>query len=97
VRAPAPGGVEALDVVGRLALLDGGLRLVVTDLAISKMGGRELAERLAALRSGVPVLFMSGYADGEVARRGLLAVGQDLLQKPFSPDTLAERVRQIGL
>jgi DNA-binding response OmpR family regulator len=43
------------------------------------------------------VLFMSGYADGEVARRGLLAVGQDLLQKPFSPDTLAERVRQIGL
>ncbi len=62
---------------------------VITDLAMPRMNGRTLAARLRVLQPGLPVLFMSGYTDDEVARRGLMVDGQPLLQKPFSPDGLA--------
>jgi CheY-like chemotaxis protein len=91
----AENGEDALRVIEQ-AHLDGALRLVVTDLAMPVMGGRELSERLAALGHRVPLLFMSGYTSDDVVRRGLLAAGQDFLQKPFSPEVLSDRVHQLA-
>jgi PAS domain S-box-containing protein len=91
----AANGVEALEAVDRLGT-DGELRLVVTDLAMPVMGGRELARRLAEGRAEpVPLLFISGYTDDELVRQNLLEQGQQFLPKPFSPDTLAARVRRL--
>ncbi|MDQ3138081.1 MAG: PAS domain S-box protein [Gemmatimonadota bacterium] len=63
--------------------------VVVTDLAMPRMDGKTLAARLHALQPALPVIFMSGYADDEVVRRGLMTEGGPSLQKPFSPDRLA--------
>ncbi|HYF38128.1 MAG TPA: ATP-binding protein, partial [Gemmatimonadales bacterium] len=68
---------------------------VVTDLAMPGLRGRELAERLQQLRPGVPVLFVSGHADDEMARRGLLDPGRPFLQKPFEPEALAVKIREL--
>jgi PAS domain S-box-containing protein len=91
----AGNGAEALELVDRLGT-DGDLRLVVTDLAMPVMGGRELARRLAERRPDpVPLLFISGYTDDDLVRQNLLEHGQQFLPKPFSPDTLAARVRRL--
>jgi two-component system, cell cycle sensor histidine kinase and response regulator CckA len=93
----AANGAEALELVERLAL-DGSLKLVVTDLAMPVMGGRELARRLAerpAQPAPVPLLFISGYTGDELVRQHLLERGQQFLPKPFSPDALAARVRRL--
>ena len=89
---PASNGAEALDIAGkRQQRLDA----VITDLAMPGLRGRELAERLEQLRPGVPVLFVSGHADDEVARRGLLDPGQPFLQKPFDPEVIGVKVREL--
>ena len=91
----AANGAEALELFEQRGL-DGNLRLVITDLAMPIMGGRELARQLAERQPRpAPLLFISGYTDDEVVRRGLLDPGQHFLPKPFSPDTLAERVRRL--
>jgi CheY-like chemotaxis protein len=93
----ASNGAEALELVDRLSL-DGSLKLVVTDLAMPLMGGRELALRLAdrpKQSAPVPLLFISGYTDDELVRQHLLERGQQFLPKPFSPDALAARVRRV--
>ena len=91
----AANGAEALELVDRLGQ-DGALRLVVTDLAMPVMGGRELARRLAERRAEpVPLLFISGYTDDDLVRQNLLEHGQQFLPKPFSPDALAARVKRL--
>ena len=91
----ASNGVEALELVDRMGS-DGALRLVVTDLAMPVMGGRELARRLAERRPDpVPLLFISGYTDDDLVRQNLLEHGQQFLPKPFSPDALAARVKRL--
>jgi DNA-binding response OmpR family regulator len=59
------------------------------------MTGRELVEALAGERTGVRVLYMSGYTDDAVIRHGVLAEGMPYLQKPFTPQALALKVREI--
>jgi two-component system NtrC family sensor kinase len=68
--------------------------LLLTDVVMPGMNGRELAERLGALRPGIRALFMSGYSDGSITDRGLLATGASLIQKPFSGDALKLAVRK---
>ena len=58
------------------------------------MTGRELASRIAEIRPGLPVIFMSGYTDEDVIRRGLMERGRRFIQKPFSPNDLARQVHQ---
>jgi FixJ family two-component response regulator len=59
------------------------------------MGGRELAEHIARKRSGIRVLFMSGYTDDVAFRRGLVDPAAAFVQKPFSHQALVERLREV--
>ncbi|HEU4524482.1 MAG TPA: ATP-binding protein [Gemmatimonadales bacterium] len=90
----ASNGAEALDLAAT-PRTDGRLRLVVTDLAMPKMGGRELAERLRERGFHVPLLFITGYTEEDIERLGLLGRGQEVLRKPFAPEVLADRARRL--
>jgi PAS domain S-box-containing protein len=90
--AVAANGEEALDQV---AALKGEVHLVVCDLVMPGISGRELGDRLGGIIPKTPILYISGYPGEEVLRRALLPSGARLLQKPFTPVMLAEQVRQI--
>jgi PAS domain S-box-containing protein len=82
-------GEEALDLVARI---DGPIHLVLTDLIMPGLSGRDLALRLDELRPGIRVIFMTGYS-GDTLTRAALAPGTTVLEKPFTPDHLATVVR----
>jgi PAS domain S-box-containing protein len=69
--------------------------LVLTDVVMPNMSGRELAEQLKGLRPGIKVLFMSGYTDDAVTRDGFLNKGAEFIQKPFSAEELAAKIRAV--
>jgi CheY-like chemotaxis protein len=71
------------------------LDLLVTDVVMPGMGGKELANQLRKLYPAVGVLFTSGHPDHVVYQHGLLERGQPFLQKPYSPDILVARMRQL--
>jgi len=88
----ARNGSEALDVVRQRGDEIGA---IVTDVIMPVMGGRELKERVAELRPNIPVLFISAYTGDEVIRRGLMEAGAPFLQKPFTPEALATKLREL--
>ena len=69
--------------------------LVLTDVVMPNMSGRELADRLEECRPGIKVLFMSGYTDDAIMHHRVLDKGTEFIQKPFSPDQLAAKVRDV--
>jgi len=73
----------------------GPIDLVLTDVVMPGMKGRELVERLTNLRPGVKVLYMSAYTEDAVINYGILDPGMAFIEKPFSPDDLACKVREI--
>jgi signal transduction histidine kinase len=85
-------GREALEVAARH---DGPIDLLLTDVVMPQMSGKELAQRLRSLRPDMRVLFISGYSDEAIERHGVLAPGAVFLQKPMKPDVLARTVRQV--
>ncbi|HEX3274685.1 MAG TPA: PAS domain S-box protein [Gemmatimonadales bacterium] len=85
-------GAEALELLGRT---DAKVGLMVADVVMPGIDGAELARQVASARPGMAVLFMSGYTDDEVIRRGLLDAGQPFLQKPFTPEALARQVARM--
>src|SRR5205809_225751 len=88
----AADGPSALELSARHA---GGIDILVTDVVMPGMSGRELAERLVPARPSMKVLYTSGYTDDAMVRQGVLNAGVAFLQKPFVPDTLARKVRQV--
>ena len=85
-------GAEALELSNRHA---GPIHLLVTDVVMPQMSGRELAQRLSTLRPDLKVLYMSGYTDDAIVRHGVLASGIAFLSKPFTPDAIALKVREL--
>ena len=73
----------------------GAIHILLTDVVMPEMSGPELAKRLAPLHPEMKVLYMSGYADNEVARRAVLQEDSAFIQKPFTVDTLQEKLRSV--
>jgi len=71
------------------------IKLMITDVVMPQMSGRELAERVVALRPRVHILFMSGYTDDAIVRHGLLDEKLNFIQKPFDSATVARKVREV--
>jgi len=88
----APDGQAALRMARDLG---GRLDLLLTDIVMPGMTGRELEQALAAEHPTLQVLYMSGYTDDAVVRHGVLEEGVPYIQKPFTPDALALKVREV--
>jgi two-component system cell cycle sensor histidine kinase/response regulator CckA len=88
----AENGNEAI----RIASAFGGpIHLLLTDVIMPNMGGKQLAEQLTSLRPSTKVLFMSGYPNDSIVQSGILANGVVFLEKPFTRETLLQRMRQV--
>jgi CheY-like chemotaxis protein len=85
-------GADALE---RAAGHKGEVQLLMTDVVMPGIGGRDLAEKLAASQPGLKVLYMSGYTDDAVVHHGVLSQEMDFLQKPFTQEALARKVREV--
>ncbi|MBV9123011.1 MAG: response regulator, partial [Planctomycetes bacterium] len=83
---------EALQVSAAHA---GPIQLLVSDVVMPQMSGRQLAESLGPLRPEMRVLYLSGYTDDAVLRHGLLKAESAFLQKPFTINSLLRKVREV--
>jgi CheY-like chemotaxis protein len=84
-------GREALLVAGQH---HGPIHLMLSDVVMPQMSGRELAEQLAPIRREMKVLYMSGYTDDAIVHHGVLDEGMAFIEKPFTPHGLARKVRE---
>jgi two-component system cell cycle sensor histidine kinase/response regulator CckA len=88
----ARNGQKALALSGQHK---GPIHLLMTDVVMPGMGGRELAEKLLPLHPGMKVLYVSGYTHDAILQHGVIDSGATLLQKPFTADMLARKVREV--
>ena len=88
----APDGEQAILAYERHA---GPIHAVLTDVVMPTMSGRKLADRLSAIRAGVKVLYMSGYTDNAIVHHGVLEPGVNYIQKPFTPQALLSKLREV--
>ncbi len=86
---------DSPDAVGVCESYGGRIDLLLTDVVMPRLNGFELAERLRMIRPDLQVLYMSGYAAPEILRGGLQEGDSAFLPKPFTPDTLAAKVREV--
>src|SRR6185437_5234773 len=88
---------EARDALEALSLVEAKqpFDLVVTDVIMPKMSGKDLYDKIKVIAPRVKVLFMSGYTDDALAHHGVLGPELSFLEKPFSPAGLARKVREV--
>jgi CheY-like chemotaxis protein len=98
----ASNGKEALEKAaeaaargGTLPGNEGEIRLLVTDVVMAGMNGRELADEVLGMLPGIKVLFISGYADRAIVHQGVIDEGLEFMRKPFTPLDLARKVRAV--
>jgi len=89
---PAQHGRDAMEIATRET---GQIDLVLTDVVMPGMNGRGLVERLAGIRPAIKSLYMSGYTDDDIIRRGFIEPSKSFLQKPFTSEALLETVRKV--
>ena len=73
----------------------GTIHVLLTDVVMPQMNGRQVADHLLVARPGLKVLFMSGYTDATIMQHGVLEPGTHFLQKPFTPDGLGRKLREV--
>ena len=73
----------------------GTIHVLLTDVVMPQMNGRQVADHLLVSRPGLKVLFMSGYTDAAIMQHGVLGPGTHFLQKPFTPDGLGRKLREV--
>ena len=88
----ASGGEEALELARRG---DVPIDLLLADIVMPEMSGVELADRLERERPGMPILFMTGYPEEDIANGGFLGKRRECIGKPFTQELLMKRVREI--
>ena len=94
-------GYQVLEALGgeqairRAAKHNGSIHLLLADVVMPEMSGPRAEEQIRALHPGIKVLYMSGYTDEAIVHHGILDSGQAFLQKPFLPNTLARKVREV--
>ena len=88
----ATAGDEAVTIVESYK---GPIHLMLTDVIMPGMTGKQSADRLRLVRPEMKVLYMSGYTDDVISREGLLDMGIDYLAKPFTPEALAQKIRMV--
>ncbi len=88
----AENGAAGLEIA---AAYEGTIHLLLTDVIMPAMNGRALYEQLARTRSGLKVLYMSGYTDNVIVQHGILVEGTTFLQKPFAIRSLLQKVRAV--
>jgi CheY-like chemotaxis protein len=89
----AANGVDALKLTHQPGT--GHIDLLFTDVVMPQMSGKELSDRMQALRPNTKVLFASAYTENAIVHQGVLDEGVDLLQKPFTPSALALKMREV--
>ncbi|HEY6945288.1 MAG TPA: PAS domain S-box protein, partial [Candidatus Acidoferrum sp.] len=85
-------GTEALQ---RSSEFQGTIHLLLTDVIMPEMNGRELADQIVQNRPGIKVLFTSGYTDDAIVRHGVLEPGIAFIQKPYRPRAIARKIREV--
>ena len=88
----APNGPEAIQL---FQAQPEAIHLVLTDVVMPEMSGREMVERLRQTHPGLRALYMSGYTDAAITRQGVLEPGAPFIQKPFGVEALAKKVREV--
>lgn len=87
----AASGPEGLEILRSLQVVD----LLVTDIGLPGLNGRQVAEAARLLRPDLKILFMTGYADTASMANGCLAPGMEMITKPFAIDSLGQRIKSI--
>ena len=88
----AGNGEEALQLLNNTQSIP---RLLLTDVVMPRMGGKDLSSRIKAIHPGTRILFMSGYTTNSIVHHGVLDTGLSFLPKPFTPKALARKVREV--